>query len=168
MYSDVYHIHNNYTPVHKAYTLSIKPGRVPSGKESKMLIVQLTDDNQKIPLGGTWENGYLTASPNSFGNFFVGIDTVPPAISSNGLKTDTDLSGRTEIRIRITDNFSGIKSYEPVVDGKWALFEYDQKNDILIYKFDPERIAKGRKHSLSLTVTDNRNNVSKFISEFTW
>jgi hypothetical protein len=168
MYSDVYHIHNSYTPVHRAYSLSIKPGRVPSGKESKMLIVQLMDDNQKIPLGGTWENGYLTASPNSFGNFFVGIDTVAPSISSNGLNTYTNLSDRNEIRFRVTDNFSGIKSYEPVVDNKWALFEYDQKNEILIYKFDPQRIAKGKKHSLSLTVTDNRNNVSKFTSEFTW
>ncbi|MFZ0283338.1 MAG: M23 family metallopeptidase, partial [Bacteroidales bacterium] len=78
MYSDVYQIHNNLTPVHRTYTLSIKPDRIPVGKVSKLLVVQLSDENQKIPLGGTWGNGYLTANPNSFGNFFVGIDTVPP------------------------------------------------------------------------------------------
>ncbi len=168
MYSDVYHIHNNLTPVHRTYTLSIKPDRIPAGKESKLLVVQLSDENQKIPLGGTWGNGYLTANPNSFGNFFVGIDTVPPVIYSNGLKTGSDLSGRTELRFRITDNFSGIKSYEPVIDDKWALFEYDQKNEVLIYKFNPDRISKGKKHLLSLAVTDNRDNVNNLNWEFTW
>jgi hypothetical protein len=66
------------------------------------------------------------------------------------------------------DDLSGIKSYEPSIDGKWALFEYDQKNDVLIYKFDPERITKGSKHTLSLKVTDNRENQSEFLVEFKW
>lgn len=168
MYSDVYQIHNKYTPVHKAYSLSIKPNRIPQGRESKLMIVQLKD-NQKIPLGGTWENGFLSANPNSFGNFFVGIDTLAPSISSiSGFKKGADLSGRSELRFRISDDFSGIKSYEPIIDGKWALFEYDQKNNMLIYSFDPKRILKGTKHSLSLSVTDNRNNVGIYECEFTW
>ena len=63
-------------------------------------------------------------------------------ISANGLTNGANLTGKTGIRIKITDNFSGIKSYEPQIDGKWALFEYDQKNNLLIYRFDPERIQK--------------------------
>ena len=54
------------------------------------------------------------------------------------------------------------------IDGKWALFEYDQKNNVLIYKFDPERIARGTKHSLSLNVADNKDNISFFSCSFTW
>lgn len=169
MYSDVFQIHNRYTPLHRSYELSIRPERIPAGKESKMLIVQASDGiTAGNPLGSRWENGCLIANPNSFGNFFVGIDTLPPMISTNGYKQGADLSGKSELRIRISDNFSGIRKYEPLIDNKWALFEYDQKNNMLIYRFDPVRITKGSRHLLSLAVTDNRDNVSTLNWEFTW
>jgi len=63
---------------------------------------------------------------------------------------------------------SGIKSYEPAIDGKWALFEYDQKNDVLIYRFDPVRLTKGTTHSLTLKVTDNKENQSNYSCDFKW
>jgi len=80
----------------------------------------------------------------------------------------SDLSGRTELRIRITDDLSGIKGYEAQIDGKWALFEYDLKNDVLIYRFDPKRIEKGSKHILTLKVFDNKNNINEFTTDFRW
>jgi hypothetical protein len=154
--------------VHKAYNLSIKPDRVPSGKASKMLIVQLTDDMVKNPLTSVWNNDYLSADPNTFGTFFIGIDTIPPLISVNGFSSGANLTGKSTMRIKISDNLSGIKSYEPLIDGKWALFEYDQKNDLLMYNFDAKRIQKGTKHTLSLKVTDNKENLSTYNTEFTW
>ena len=168
MYSDVFRIHNKYTPVHKPYSLSIRPGRIPAGKELKMVIVQIADELKRTPIPSTWVNGILMANPTSFGTFYVGIDTVPPVISVNGLVQGANLSGKTEMRIKILDDFSGIKSYEPLVDGKWALFEYDQKNNVLIYRFDPKRITKGTKHSMSLTVADNCGNESVLERGFTW
>jgi hypothetical protein len=168
MLSDVHYIHNKYTPVQKAYTISIRPSVIPAGKESKLLLVQMGDDFKKSALASTFAEGYVTADALSFGMFYVGLDTVAPFISANGLIAGGDLSGRSEIRIRITDDLSGIKEYQPLIDGKWALFEYDQKNDVLIYKFDPRRIVKGAKHEFSLKVTDNRDNQSTFSCEFVW
>jgi hypothetical protein len=119
-------------------------------------------------LNSEWVDGYLTTEVRSFGNFCVCIDSVAPVISARNFIPGSDLSGKTEIRFRINDDFSGIKSYEPVIDGEWALFEYDPKNEIITYKIDPERITKGTKHNLSLTVTDNRNNKSQFNCDFDW
>jgi hypothetical protein len=168
MFSDIYQIHNKYTPLHKSYNISIKPDRIPEGKQSKMLLIQLADEIQKVPLTSTWNNGYLSASTNSFGAFFVGIDTVPPLISQIGFSSGTNLTGKSNIKIKITDDLSGIKSYEPLIDGEWALFEYDQKNNMLIYRFDPKRIQKGSKHNLTLKVNDNKDNLSTYKCEFTW
>jgi hypothetical protein len=168
MYSDVFYVHNKYTPVHKAYTLSILPRSVPAGLESKMLIVQLDDENKKISTNSRWSDEYITADLLSFGRFFVGIDTVAPYISANGFVSGANFTGRKEIRIKIKDDLSGIKSYEPLIDGKWALFEYDQKNDVLIYHFDETRITKGSKHNLTLKVTDNKDNTSVYKCDFTW
>jgi hypothetical protein len=168
MLSDVHYIHNKYTPLQKPCSLSIKPINIPAGQESKMLIVQMSDDFKKSGINSSYSDGYVTGDIVSFGMFFAGIDTVAPAIFPNQVQQGADLTGRSELRIRITDDLSGIKSYEPSIDGKWALFEYDQKNDVLIYRFDPVRIIKGTTHSLTLKVTDNKENQSSYSCDFKW
>ena len=167
-YSDIFRIHNRYTPVHKSYSLAIKPDRIPAGKKSKLLIVQMSNGTKGIPLNSSWEGDFITANPNTFGNFFVGIDTIAPSISSNGVRSGANLSNRSELKIRILDDFSGIKSYHPQIDNKWALFEYDQKSNMLIYTFDEKRLSRGEKHTLNLKVSDNRDNVSTMDLEFLW
>lgn len=133
-----------------------------------MLIVQTNLNGKDIPLRTSWNNGFLTANPMSLGTFYIGIDTVSPAITPIGFAPDSDLSSRKDIKFRISDSFSGIRTYEPSIDGKWALFEYDQKNNLLIYRFDPKRITKGTRHNLVLKVTDNAGNLSTFKSSFNW
>ncbi len=142
MLSDIHMVHNRFTPLQKPYTLSIKPQRIIKGMESKMLIAQIIDDKKKSAFISTWEEGYLKTEVNSFGNFYVDIDTISPVISANGLVSGADLTGKNEMKITITDDFSGIKSYEPSIDGKWALFEYDLKNNLLIYKFNQKKSQK--------------------------
>lgn len=168
MLSDVHSVHNKFTPVQKAYNLSIKPTVVPKGKAPKMLIVQIGDNQNKIAVRSSWSGEYLSAEVLSFGDFYIGMDTIPPTISPYGFAPGSDLSSGKEIRIRITDDLSGIKSWDPEIDGRWALFEYDQKNDLLTYKFDEKRINKGTKHNLSLKVTDNKDNSSSLNCDFTW
>ncbi|HEX2968911.1 MAG TPA: M23 family metallopeptidase [Bacteroidales bacterium] len=168
MLSDLHSVHNKYTPLQKAYSLSIKPTRIIKGKESKMLIVQLNDNMSKTPVSSTFSDGFLKADILSFGNFYVGIDTIAPSIYAPSLSPGIDLTGRKEIRIKIKDDFSGIKSYEPFVDGKWALFEYDPKNEVIIYRFDEKYLSKGSLHNLSLKVTDNRDNESDYYCDFKW
>jgi hypothetical protein len=168
MFSDLHCVHNIYTPLHKPITLSITPDSVPSGKKSKMLIVRLNGHGIKTATGSYWTGNSISAETSTFGNYYIGIDTVAPEISAVGFSDNSDLSGRNEIKFRISDDLSGIRSYTPIIDGKWALFEYDLKNDVLIYRFDPERISKGTRHGLSLEVSDNRNNTSRYSTSFIW
>ncbi len=168
MLSPVYSIHNKFTPLQKSIVLSIKPDSIPAGKKSKMLIIRLDDDYKKVPAASSWSDQYLTAEVKNFGRYFIGVDTVPPEISPEGALRGAVLTGRKEIRIRITDDLSGINYYEPVIDGQWALFEYDQKNDLLIYRIDGQKIKQGTRHSFSLKVADNKDNVSVYQCDFTW
>lgn len=167
-FSPVYSIHNSLTPIHKPATLSIKPDSIPRAGVTKLLIAAVDEAGRFTYAGGTFSNGRITAEITRLGNYTVSIDTIPPVISPNGLSQDADMSLFKEIRIRITDNLSGIKSYTGLIDGKWALFEYDAKNNLIFYRFDPERITKGNRHTLRLTVTDNRDNTSTLIRDFFW
>jgi hypothetical protein len=166
--SEVHEMHNRYTPLHKPAKLSIKPDTIPSGKSSKLIIVQLDEKGTRSSVGGTFSGGVITTDIRSFGSYAVSMDTIAPVISANGYLDGADLSEKSSIRIRITDNLSGIKSYSGLIDGNWALFEYDAKNDLIFYKFDPKRLTKGATHQLEITVTDNCNNSSNLKRSFTW
>ena len=168
MYSDLHHVHNIYTPVHKTYTLKIKPTSIPKGKVNK-LIITLLNGTRRYPVKTTYtSDGYLTAFPSDLGDFYVDIDTVAPKITPVTQINGANLSGKKEMRIKITDNFSGISSYSGTIDGEWALFEYDSKNAVLIYKFSKARIQKSKQHTLSVKVKDVSNNESTYGASFYW
>lgn len=166
--SDIHKINSRFTPLQKPFSLSIKPDSIPRGKVSKLIIVQLDDNKRMSYAGGTFSDGYLKADVPVFGNYAISIDTIPPVISPNGFATDPNLTDKKEIRIRISDNLSGIKAYTGTIDGKWALFEYDPRYDLLVYKFDDQRINKGIKHKLYLRVSDNCDNYSTYSCDFIW
>jgi hypothetical protein len=168
MLSDVYYIHNKLIPLQKPATISIKPKTIPEGYGAKMLIIQLDDDQKKNAVNSRWSDEALTADILTFGRYFIGIDTVAPYITPEGLSQGINLSGRKLMKIRIKDDLSGIKSYHPSIDGKWALFEYDQKNELLTYRFDETRISKSTNHELILKVTDNKDNIRVYKCDFTW
>ena len=55
-------------------------------------------------------------------------------------------------------------SFKATVDGKWILMQYDEKNDLLIHRFD-NRIPKGE-HTLRITVRDDRGNKNVYQRQF--
>jgi hypothetical protein len=69
---------------------------------------------------------------------------------------------------RLRDDFSGIADYAGFIDGEWALFEFDPKNDLLRYYLDESRIQRGQNHQLTLQVRDQKNNERVITMNFTW
>lgn len=168
MYSDIHHIHDRFTPIHKPGRLSIKAKDVPENLRQKLLIASLGEGDRWTAINGTWNKGYVESDIAALGSFFVAIDTIAPEISPSGFTPGSNLSGRTSIKFRITDNFSGIKNYAAEIDGKWHLFEYDAKNSLLAGELDGTRLAKGKGHELVLRVTDARDNSATYRCSFTW
>lgn len=159
-WSAVHQIHNKYTPLHIGFDISIKADNLPENLRSKALIVNSNGSSQ----GGFFENGYVKATPKNFGSFYIATDTLAPRIVPVNIAEGKNMAGLSKIFFRISDNLSGIKSFNGFIDGKWALMEFDTKTATLWHSFD-ERTASG-KHTLELVVADMKENTRKYTVTF--
>ncbi len=159
-YSVTHCIHNFYTPIHDGFDLWIKPDNSIGKYGDKAVIV----NSAGVCDGGIYQDGFVKATAHSFGDYFIKIDTIPPLILPLNKKKGGNLSHAVGIFVRISDNLSGIKSYNAKIDGSWVLMEWDFKTRILSYIFNKD-FTKGN-HQFELTVTDKKNNSSVYKTNF--
>jgi len=159
-YSAMHQIHNRYTPLHVGFDLWIKADNLTEYLKSKALIVNSNGSSQ----GGSFDNGYVKATPKNFGSFYVAVDTIAPRIVPVNVSEGKNMAGLSKIFFRLSDNLSGIKSFNGYIDGKWALMEFDTKTATLWHSFD-ERTTSG-KHTLELVVADMKENTRKYTVNF--
>ncbi|MFD2286463.1 peptidoglycan DD-metalloendopeptidase family protein [Pedobacter petrophilus] len=159
-YSAMHQIHNRYTPLHIGFNLWIKADELPEHLRNKALIVSLGGSSQ----GGIYENGYVKATPKNFGTFYIATDTVAPRITPVNITNGKSMAGLSKMTFRISDNLSGIKSFNGYMDGKWILMEFDAKTATLWHSFD-ERTSAG-KHNFELVVTDLKENTRHYNISF--
>jgi murein DD-endopeptidase MepM/ murein hydrolase activator NlpD len=170
VYSQVHHLHDANTPLHKFCDLSITPETpIPSGLESKAFIAYCKQGRRYIETcGGEWINGAITAKVRELGDYCVMIDNIAPTITPISFRYNMEKSQRMSFHIK--DNFPTAESardgmkYRATVDGQWILMTFDAKRAMLTHEFDG-KIPYGQ-HTLRLEVTDNRNNVRVFEQQF--
>ncbi len=165
-YSDLHFIHSDLTPLSGSYELSIRTRDLPQSLIKKAFIASVDRENELNAFGGTWQNGFVTAQADCFGKFFILIDTLAPVIKPLAFKASQKYGADDILTFEITDDLSGLKSYNGYIDNEWALFEYDMKSDRLTYTIDRDRLTAGKKHALEIVVVDERNNISVYRSGF--
>ncbi len=163
-----YQIGSQETPLHRAFTLSIKCPTLKAALHKKLLLVSRNDQNEIESAGGEYVKGSVVASLRNFGSYAIGLDTIAPQIKSGNGSLNGDLSSLALLSFTIVDELSGIHRYDGYIDNQWVLFEYDPKNDLLSYRFDEQRVDRGSEHELELYVTDAKGNVNLFHTTFTW
>jgi len=162
-----YHISTTEVPVHLPYILSIQCPDIDPSLRKKLLLVSYDDDRELVSAGGAYQEGEVVAWLRQFGEYAVALDTIAPEIVPLGNRSG-DYTGKKELRFTIRDELSGINRYEGYIDNHWALFEFDPKNELLSYSFDPEYITPDSEHELELYVSDEKGNVNLFHSTFIW
>jgi hypothetical protein len=125
----------------------------PLGQITEKYAVYRFEDGRYTFLSGNWENGKIKFETAKLGKFVIQPDLIAPDIRR------IYATGNT-LRFRISDNLSGIASYEATINGDWVLLNYDYKTGIIYSeKLNPEKSFKG---SLVLKVTDRVGNVKTF------
>ncbi|MGM9475416.1 M23 family metallopeptidase [Pedobacter sp. GSP4] len=159
-WSAMHQIHNRYTPLHVGFDLWIKADNLPENLRSKALIANSNGSSQ----GGTFDNGYIKTTPKNFGSFYITTDTIAPRIVPINIGEGKNMAGLSKMTFKISDNLSGIKSFNGYIDGKWVLMEFDAKTATLWHSFD-ERTSTG-KHSFELVVADMKENTRRYNITF--
>ena len=99
------------------------------------------------------------------GKFTLGRDSIPPKIVPSNFKANQWLSNFKVLKVKISDDFSGIKSYNGSINGEWVLFEYEPKKGLLTYDFS-DKTFELSKHDLRLKVEDNVGNKTVYETTF--
>src|SRR5690606_10109325 len=116
--------------------------------------------------GGTYSNdGYVTAQVNEFGNFYVGIDNTAPSIRAVNISENKVMTNISQMNFKISDDLSGIQSFNGYLNSQWVLMEYDSKTASLWHVFEKD-LPKG-KHHFKLVVKDAKDNEKIYEVNFT-
>jgi len=160
-YSAIHKVHNNLTALFSTYNLSIRATHLPPHLQSKATIASLENGSE----GGKYEDGWVTVNTRNFANFYVAVDTIAPTITPRNLSQGKNLASQSKIDFTISDNFTGIQSFNGYIDDKWVLMEYDPKNRHLWHRFDSS-LPRGS-HKFKLIVKDWKDNERIFEASFT-
>ena len=158
---DTLNISNDYAYFEKPYSITLKKEKTPKGaylalKRSKRWGF-VTNNNDK---------GQFSAKLKGTGAITVLVDSIPPTIVDQKKISDRWISLEKDIRFTIDDKGAGVSRYEGYLNGKWILFEYEQKKKELTFRFrDPIKLKK-TKHKLKLIVWDKVGNSTTFETTF--
>lgn len=139
---DIHVLHNTPVPLHRNAFLSLRlPDDSPENRE-QYGIVRINKAGRRTWIGGVYRRGWIDATIRELGQYALACDTVPPTITPVA-----------PFVFRLSDNLSGISTWRGEIDGKYVLFESDNRS-VITYRPDKECMQPGAPHTLRLTVRD--------------
>lgn len=163
-HSPIYNIGNDETPLGRTYRIAINIDNDNIENKSNYLIVRVGKNGNRA-YKSLYKNGQVIAYVDRFGDYAITTDNNAPKIvpiNSNQWET----SG--VITYRITDNLSGIKKYRGEIDGRWVMFEADDKNSLISFSLDSKYVNRGNKHNVTIHATDFCGNKAHISNKFYW
>lgn len=153
-FEDSLKIFNPYLPIFKNLKIGLfnkKP------KKGDYLAVRDFKGNESFASIKLDNKNYFTVKTKSLGTYFIKNDSISPKIKLHNFKNKDWISNKNTIRIKISDEDSGIKKYDVKINGKWMLFEYEYKKNELFYNFD-SYFENKRENLLEVIVEDMAGN----------
>ena len=162
--NDTLFLHDDTVPAHSNFTISIEDTKSSEGQREKMFIGRI--EGKKINYNPTYrKDGLFTSKVKILGKYALIADTVAPKISIATSIEGKWISDQKTIQLVINDEGSGIKSYNGYLNGKWVLFEYDNKTKKLTHFFS-DGITSDGGNDLKVVVVDNVGNSTTFETRF--
>lgn len=157
-------LHEDIVPAFTNFSITFDDSIAPQKDREKMFIGLI--NGKKISYYNTkrYKNSFTIYS-KYLGDYKLIKDGKPPKIKSDKRIGGKWISNLNELQFSISDELSGIKSYDGYLNGKWILLEYESKTKKLIHRFSDGIVTEG-KNDLKIVVTDNVGNSTIFETQF--
>ena len=162
--NDTLYLHSDIVPVHSNFTIEIEDQKYSEAQREKLFIGSI--GSSKIGYNYTFRIGNVfKTNVKTLGKYALVLDVIPPKISITKPIEGKWLTDKKSIQFTISDDLSGIKSYNGYLNGKWILFEYDNKTKKITHNFNDGIVAEGA-NDLKIIVMDNLGNSTIFETQF--
>ena len=164
MYSDRYRLLNEEIPCHTRVKMKLRIQDDVLPDKKNYYVAREDSRSGLVWEGGEYKDGFMEVTSRRFGTFVVLADTVAPKIY---IPDVGKAMKNAFLRIRVSDEYSGVAGYEVRIDGRWALFEDDYKNRSIFFRPDEKRFPPtGGAHRLTVKVWDACGNVTEEEREY--
>lgn len=162
---DTIDFHTDETPIHKNITLGFDVSKYKPEDREKLFIARLGYRGRPLYTSTYKKGDRFTTGIRTFGEYTLAADVTPPKITPVNFSDGQWISSNNNLRVKISDDLSGIKSYRATVNGKFILMEYEYKNNTLTHDF-ADGVVTETENDFKLIVTDNVGNSTTYESKF--
>jgi hypothetical protein len=158
-------LHRDDTPIHQNITIGFDVSKYEPAEKEKMFIAKL-GYRGRPSYSSTYKKGdRFTTGVRTFGNYTLASDNKEPWISPVNFSDGQWISNNSTLKVKISDDLSGIKSYRATVNGKFILMEYEYKDNTLTHDFSDGAVTE-TENDFKLIVTDNVGNTNTYEAKF--
>lgn len=159
---DTLFIDQDRFPVVNQYEVRYELSDLNSDWSNRSYIARLNRNNEAEFVSAKKVNANLIAKLKQLGTYFLSRDSIPPIIKPNNFVSSSDVGNKKQLSIETTDNLGSLSSYWATIDDDWVLFEYEPKDDELIFDLnDIKPLSKER--LLVIEVRDKVGNTTRNI-----
>ncbi len=164
--NDTLYLDKDVIPLQKNVSIQYDISNYKDAEKDKLYIAELIG-YKKYPkyLNGKRKDNTLTASSNALGSYALVMDLSGPKVSALNFQDGKWLSKYRYLKLKISDDLSGIGNFRATINGKWILMEYEYKDNTLTFDFN-DNIVTDTQNDLKVIVTDNVGNSTTFEASF--
>ena len=162
-YNNMLQIASKDIPVNQSFAVAVKLKQPMDGYSNKLLLAHVDQKGKIKNRKGKINNGWLETKLNHFGDFQLMMDTIPPSLKP--IYQPKEIKMNEALKFKVTDDLSGVESYEVTFDDRWVLANYNYKTSQLMIPMDRYAKLENKKYDCLIKVKDERNNEMKYSFE---
>jgi len=163
--NDTLYIDKDIHAIKNPFEISFKTRNNDSSKRRQSFISKLNSKGKSVFIKTQKKDDKILIKSNSLGVFFKSRDSISPKIKPINFYKGQWVSKLKYLKLRLEDDYSGVKSYKGFLNNKWILLEYEPKNKTLTYNFSDINF-KNTKHNLKIYIEDNVGNKKIYKTMF--
>ena len=145
----------------RTFEIQFKTPEVDSLETNPWCIARLNKKKKLDYVYSVAKDGKRISKGGTPGIYVLSQDTLAPSITPLNFKPKQWLSNYSFLKLKIEDDFSGIKSYRGTINGQWILLEHEPKNNTLTFAFEDIDFDQSQLN-FKLEVEDQQGNSSTY------